>query len=33
MPELFLVLLFHDVILEGRVDYHPAFFQTVDEPG
>jgi putative acetyltransferase len=32
-PELFLVLPFHDVILEGRVDYHPAFFQAVDEPG
>jgi putative acetyltransferase len=25
-PELFLVLPFHDIISEGRVDYHPAFF-------
>jgi putative acetyltransferase len=31
-PEVFLVLPFHDVILEGRVDYHAAFFQAVDEP-
>jgi hypothetical protein len=31
-PELFLVLLFYKVIPEGRVDYHPAFFEAADEP-
>jgi putative acetyltransferase len=31
-PEFFLVLPFHDVIPEGRVDYHPAFFEAADEP-
>ncbi len=32
-PEFFLVLSFDDVIREGRVDYHPAFFEGADEPG
>jgi hypothetical protein len=31
-PELFLVLPFYKVIPEGRVDYHPAFFEVGDEP-
>jgi putative acetyltransferase len=32
-PELFLVRPFQNVIPEGRVDYHPAFFEAADEPG
>jgi putative acetyltransferase len=32
-PEVFLVLPLHDVVLEGRVDYHSAFFESADEPG
>jgi putative acetyltransferase len=31
-PELFLILPLHDVIPEGRVDYHPAFFEAAEEP-
>jgi putative acetyltransferase len=32
-PELFLVFPFQSVMPEGRVDYHPAFFDVADEPG
>ena len=32
-PELFLVLPCQNVISDGRVDYHPAFFAAVDQPG
>jgi hypothetical protein len=32
-PEFFVVLAFHDVISEGRVDYRAAFFEGADESG
>jgi putative acetyltransferase len=30
-PEFFLILPFQNVIPEGRVDYHPAFFEVAGE--